>query len=442
MKALLPLCLEPAELDLVQRAGGLDNALAALRDLGDVEVVVLHGAAGMELARRFPGFRWVEISLRQDADDFPAFCAAAVDAAMGRGLIAGDTPLFFLDCRNPLLEAGDLRQALRLAGSRLEPVLSVSTMRDHPCQFRTAYVVAAAAVLPCPDPDFSVEVLAGQEHVASQPFPVLWGQLFVEVPARSRCYRVLRDRANLVPLDFGVPPQAGEWLLYHVSPQFARLVHLPPPGCRDARELVIPPFYAPGEWPFLGLARQGKVSVHLATDVAAEAGDEVQVTVLGAKAPEEAVTILRPDWRRGETVRAPDGRLFSGVLMTLDAAGGPLACILRRESACEADVFEIVRHEGFPWGVDAATGLPTRGEEGRLITGRQDFPPLFRAEGSLAFGRAADLLRLRERIAAGGVAGLDLGKRSVRLRGEVDLLRVAVLREARKKRKDSNAPAA
>ncbi|WP_300156524.1 hypothetical protein [Solidesulfovibrio sp.] len=437
MKALLSLCLEPAELELVLRAEGLDNALAALRGLGDVDVAVLHRAADAELVRRFPGIRWVEASPRREGD----VCAAAVDAAMERGLVAGDAPLFFLDCRNPLLEAEDLRQALRLAGPGLDPVLSVSAMRDHPCQFRTAYVVVAAAVLPLPDPAFAVDALAGREHVASQPFPVLWMQLFVEAPARSRCYRVPRGRANLVPLDFGPPPQAGEWLLHHVSPQSARLVHLPCADRRDARELAVPPFYAPGEWPFLGLARQGKVTVHLAVDVAAEAGDEVQVIALGAKPPEEAVAVLRPDWRRRETVRAPDGRLFSGALATLDAAAGPLACVLRRESACEADVFEIVRHEGFPWGVDAATGLPTRGEGGRLITGRQDFPPLFQAEGSLAFGRAADLLRLRELVAAGGVAGLDLGKRAVRVRGEMDLLRVAVLREAREKERNPDAPA-
>jgi hypothetical protein len=430
MKAILSFHHGPTEPDVILHADGLGNALAAIRDLGDVEVLVFHSKAAGAFAKDFPEARWIEIPSMEEPDGFVDACAAAVAEATRRGLIAGETQLFFLDCRNPLLDIGDLRQALRLSAPTGCPVLAMSPVQDHPCQYRTHYSVVAVALLPLPDPEFTVDALAGQEHIASQPFPLSWVQLFVEVPVQSRCYRVPRDRPNLVPLDFHGFPQPGECILYHVSPESARSVQLLAPGTTGMSELAIPPFFAANEWPFIGRLQQGKVTLHLSLDVQAEAGDEVQVIRFEAQSPQQSVAILKPGWRNeADSFASPDGQRLSGPLLTLDATGDPLVCILRRESCSESDVSDIFRHEGFPWGVDSSTGLPTSNEDGRIITGRQDFPPIFQVKGSLAFGRASDLIQLRSLIASGGVAGLDLGNRAVHPRNEMDLLRLAVMRK-------------
>lgn len=350
-----------------------------------------------------------------DALAAPKWVQQLIRTELQSGRLIPGQSVVVMDGRNPLLTPHDLLEALKQARQTGLPTLSIAPVRDHPCQYRMYSDLVASCLLAPPDPGYSIDALQPRPHLVSHAFPFLWNEVWVNVACTSRCYHIDEKLGRVVPLEHLPKHFNPEQLLYYAGSDMARCVL---PGTPHSGTSLPGAFFTPLTTPFsASLLKNGHVGVHVNATLPVKNGDTMVVFCFaGQQSTEHRLqfkdTPATPAPSTPALVVPPDTRFMACLLLR---SGGP----------CE-DLEEHLSHECLPWSVNPVDGQPQRKDTGALITGRQDFPTIYRLDGSLAAGTADQLAELVEHVRMERFTPHNLEARSLIIHNEIDALRAEV----------------
>lgn len=363
-----------------------------------------HGLTALEL----PGLR---LSSRKGL--LPPGAAQALRLTLAAGLLAPGDPAAVLDCRHPLLDLAALALARETHGrDPARVVLDVAPSEDHPIQlWRHLRLDWAEALIPL-DPAFRPG--GGRpDRLATRPRPFDWPFYFSERGFRETPLEpgevVLASHADCpgkmvyLPLEVAGafdPALFRRRACYHLENLSSARRLLPPaPALPPPWRAAFGPFSAEdGELPALAArhGRTGDLGLFVRRELV-RPGLVLRVAGHGPGREEMRETVLRAgdisraegvDWDSGVFVGplarfrlGPDREWLSVAAL---APVGPGAVDLRLPLRPGPDLWR--RLPSTLQAVNAATG--------EVVSGRQQFPPVFEPGGALALGRVRDLLAL------------------------------------------------
>jgi hypothetical protein len=122
------------------------------------------------------------------------------------------------------------------------------------------------------------------------------------------------------------------------------------------------------------------------------------------------------------------GCTFLGPVRSFDVADntdGYIVAILERTTEGSADYVEPLQVEEPLWAIDPATKQRTNLITGKPILGRQDFPPVFRLDGSLVVSKGKFFHEIRQMVQAGKAEMFPLDtSASMPVRSQIDLTKL------------------
>ncbi len=397
------------------------------------EVLVLareHGlpVLAMETARPGPGSPFL-----------PPGSAQALAQARDTGLVQAREPLAVVDCRHVLLDPAALALALAAlmpAGSDLDqflgrPAVSVALSEDHPIQLQEHLALAWTETLVPLDPGFRFP-RTGPIRPATRPFPFQWpfyldSAFFLEKPPARGFYALLSHRENPAGLQF-VPEDLAQAFDPALFFRRATLFYQDRAQARRVLDTVVEPGTAPvpalpEPWQVLAVpvlpsgasvcllardrntgrlalfVRRSRLRAGLILRLALhrQGREQVQEQRLAPRDLRQALEIpwgedappdSRPDPLIGPLAvgPAPDNErvdFFSVLALTRAAKGAVDRC-------------EPLQLTGSLWRRLPSTLQAVNARTGRVVSGRQMFPPVYEPDGGLALGRARDLLALAQ----------------------------------------------
>ena len=385
MKLLLPIFIADAELDWTAPplSGLLAERLVMVRDqasAADVRVFTdSDHVAALAAALSLP------CAKTQAPPPGPLHARAL--ALPGIDGISSDEPLLVLDFRTVTVTGSDIQLArTAFEENPAEPVISMEKPRDNPVQFRTTYTVLDSGVL---------HLLASEDAVAD-----LRERLRLPVAAASRAFPARAGMGGLEPGD-GV-------LTVREDADSARIVWLNQPPAGSASIIAV------------SARREGVVRV-------SENGNGC---VLDVSAPPMSVLSLVPFSRTGIVAEFPE---------TLPLERGSVALPVP-EGAVSGYLYTVESHVGSGAYAASTPHVPSLACKARVVTGRQDFPDIFRFDEALCLGTRRQLLELDERMASGRVQRLpNASRESIRVLTFLDVLRHEVWQAGRDGLRDGAA---
>lgn len=378
MKILLPLFLGETELDW--SAAPLSELLARrlkmARDLASPQDVRI--CTDCEHAAQLAASLGLSARLTS-APGQSEILRAALDMLEDAPALSGE-PLIVLDLRAATITRSEILLALDEHEKNPDaPVISVERPRDNPVQFRSTYTVEDAGF---------VLFLEGQERLDA-----LAARLNRPVAAASRPFSLPRDMTDLAMPD-------GARLL-HEKGASARLVWHVRPDAVQGRTVV--------------LSSRCRGAARLSAQVCED--------MLHVEAPAMSLVQLVP-------VQA--GTMDADRPLILPVESGEIR-LLHSDEAVSGYLYTLESHVGTGSYAISEQHVPARAARPLKVTGRQDFPDVYRHDAALCVGTRPQLLDLERRMETGGVRRLPgESSESVILLTPLDVLRYEVWLESRK----------
>ncbi len=421
MDAIIPLMPEhPALLSSDAGAAALNRLFASLHDATTLDriLAVGHNSSLLALAQN-AGITSVLLAMPHPIYTegiLPTGGAEALDR-----LSEEDSRTLLISCTNPLLTGQVIDDFVRQAEKLQQPITSVISPLDHPCQLSQHLRMREAGVLLPLDP-----LRSDRKRLLTKPFRFLWmvqqtrgqGPLFVLHCAQGE------------PLFLSVPDEAAlpaqGPLIIREGLDSARL-SLP---VHEVLELALC-------FGVRSLDDIAAVGLHLAPGLSALSFRNASHTLyLGFAAKRKGGRVCQVYAQGGR-----DGQ-YAELRASLELTGEPPRAILpwSLDNAATPISYNLLDHldndggfdmtQAFPevghrlWRVDPDTGCCLNCVTGRPIHGRQEFPEVLEPDGSLSALTRAEATRFDGLLQAGKVAAFLLEQgRSLQLRTPFDLLR-------------------
>lgn len=420
----------------------LSRSIECVTAAGEIEtvLVVSDDRAILALAEKLGA-----AALFREADDagevsrLLPFGARTALAAFREKYPGGDAPVMVTDYRNPLLMPQDIDRAVReFAATGAATLVSVTALKDNPCQLAAYYRLIDSGIVHCFEPTATAEAYlqeAGLKDLpelgagplwVTQPFFFDWTERGRSPAERARVFIRVHSADRL--LEYYGPAMAekaghslsGRCLWAYEDACTARLV-VPgfaerddPQGRENLPEgfaLVGASFREGAALPAFRLFRGAGGGCCLVPDL------DVPYSCLS----------LQPIKRAGL-----GGAIFKGA-----QGGGPVCFECGDDVAAFAyglledigdgaayDVVLDAPGEGVLWKTDPATGRKTNLQSNEVITGRQGFPEVYAPDVSIGILSATAYAVFDSEVIQGRCYGLVLREDSaVNIRSEFDLLR-------------------
>jgi len=412
-------------------------------------LVLTDDARGRVLAESY-GLPWAEahppVTAAHDGILPPELEAARVWAMQNPapGALLAASP------RAPLLTTAMFDQAVAIAREETaRPVLSVTSPKDHPVQFRRHL-----ALLGAERTVFLEKMARGQDDglarrlglpdglLRTRPFPVQAEPAPAQKAAEPEgggsmgggLFRLVATGcdAEFLPASPGDAAQGEP--LWHF-PGNGRAVLFFPPECLPHAGAQRPAAVTlPGPRPAAGagdaspmrtrLVERGERAALLWPREFAPSGGQARIILLDGHGGVCAVHDVSPVEREDETFPMPGASVF-----------GALCLYLREDPEGDFDLALPFLPDDSVWRVDAGSSATVNAATGRAICGRQDFMDVFTPDGALFCAPQKMLANLPQRLAEGRFQPLVLAPaQSLRVENAADMLLAAVrgLKEAAK----------
>jgi hypothetical protein len=403
-RLLIPLCFRDAEeRAFFQEGPGLRTTGAVLdavvhSGLGHRALVLADSAAGRALAQAH-GLASAE------AEQLPTQTSAAtapgtvltpdLEAARSWALahLAADETMLAVSPRAPLTTPEMLEQAAHMAGSAQEPVLSVTTPRDHPAQLCRNMMLCAEERLLLLEPEETGKALRsglglGPERLCSRAFPLDPGLLPAGTHPEDTLYslEMQHGQAVLLPAGPDAPAQTPLWHISGSARIFVDAGSLAHEGPGRAAGISLP---GPGRPAQLRLTESGGQLRLCWPDQVPSQNALARVILLRQREGALATMNLSPDGSQAFPLPGPE--IFGALCLYL----------------CQThDGFHDVTLPFLPddtlWRIDPTTLFLENAVSGRAICGRQDFMEVLQPDGALLLAAHSVLAELPHRLQSGG----------------------------------------
>ena len=420
----------------------LDRSIKAALQAGEIRrvLVVSEDDSVLSLAERLGAvglFR--EVDAVGEVSRLLPFGSRAALAAFSEAFSAAEAAVMVTDFRNPLLTPADIdRAAQEYAAAGVATLVSVTALRDNPCQLQAYFRLTDLGVVHCFEPEEAAEAYLEEARRIGLP-PAVQGPLSVTRPfafnwaergvvpwettrffIRTHCSDRLVEYCGLAKAAASGISLSGRdiWVCEHAAA--ARILA---PGfsgfCGPRWRGNLPEGYVPAG------ASLGKGTNSLTTCLF-QGTPGRYCLVLDCAEPNSSLRILpiNREGKSGQVIERVPGDAPAFFHCGEDVS--TLAYWVLGDIGDDAtyDVRFDAPGEGVLWSTDAATDRKRNLKTGEDITGRQYFPEVYAPEASIGILPAQDYAAFDCEVAQGRSYGCVLREdRSLKIASGFDLLR-------------------